>query len=328
LKDLVLPKVECEATARNYGRFVIVPLERGYGITVGNALRRVLLSSIAGAAITSLRVSGVQHEFTDVPGAKQDMIEFILALKQIRLRCHVDDEVHLRLNVRGKADIVAGDIECPSDVEIVNPELALLTMDSPDTELEIELVAERGRGYSPSEERGNLPIGQIPVDAVFSPIIKVNTTVDRSRVGQVTDFDRLVMDVWTDGTIHPAEAVSRAAEILAAHLLPVTELTLVEEVVEEEAEDRAAISSQLYETLIDDLDLTVRAYNCLKRQGITKVGEILDLLAKGEDELLAIRNFGKKSLTELMDKLRDRGYISSEPLETTSEGDAGTSSMA
>ncbi|MFH1928935.1 MAG: DNA-directed RNA polymerase subunit alpha [Chloroflexota bacterium] len=328
MKDLVLPKIECEAMARNYGRFVIVPLESGYGVTIGNALRRVLLSSIPGGAITSLRVIGVHHEFVDVPGAKQDMIELILNVKQIRLRCHVDDEVQLRLNARGKADILAGDIECPSDVEIVNPELPLLTMDSTDTELEIELVAERGRGYSPSEEREDLPIGQIPVDAVFSPITKVKTTVERTRVGQVADYDRLVIDIWTDGTIHPAEALSSAAEILVGHLSPVTELTLVEEVAEEEKEDHEAISSQIYETLIDDLDLTVRAYNCLKRQGITKVGEILDLLAKGEDELLAIRNFGKKSLTELMEKLRDRGLVSPKQLETEGGGDAGTNPVA
>jgi len=328
LKDLVLPKIECEAMARNYGRFVIVPMESGYGVTMGNALRRILLSSIPGGAITSLRVSAVQHEFVDVPGAKQDMIEFILNVKQIKLRCYVDEEIQLRLNARGKADIVAGDIECPSEVEIVNPELSLLTMDSTDTELEIELVAERGRGYSPSEEREELSIGQIPVDAVFSPIVKVKTTVERTRVGQVADYDRLVIDIWTDGTIHPAEALSSAAEILVGHLSPVTELTLAEEVTEEETEDREAISSQIYETLIDDLDLTVRAYNCLKRQGITKVGEILDLLAKGEDELLAIRNFGKKSLTELMEKLKDRGLVAPKQLETEGGGDVGTNPVA
>lgn len=328
MKDLVLPRIECEATARNYGRFVIVPLEKGYGVTVGNALRRVLLSSIPGAAITSLRVTGVAHEFTDVPGAREDMIDLILRVKQIRLRCHGDDEVHLRLTAKGKADIVAGDIECPSQVEIVNPELHLLTMDSPDTELEIELVAERGRGYSPSEERESLPIGQSPVDAIFSPVIKVNTTVERTRVGQVADFDRLVMDVWTDGTIHAAEALSQAAELLIKYLSPVMELTQLEEAVDQEGEERPAIPSQLYETLIDDLDLTVRAYNCLKRQGITKVGEILDLLDKGEDELLAIRNFGRKSLVELMEKLRAKGFLSVAQPEAEGAGEAGADQVA
>ena len=194
MKDLVLPRIESEATTRNYGQFVIVPLESGYGVTVGNALRRVLLSSIPGAAITSLRVSGVPHEFTDVPGAREDMIEFILRVKQIRLRCHSEEQVHLRLSARGKADILAGDIECPSEVEIVNPELRLLTMDAADTELEIDFVAEQGRGYSPSEEREKLPISDIAVDAVFSPIVKVNTSVGRTRVGQITDFDRLVLE--------------------------------------------------------------------------------------------------------------------------------------
>ena len=312
MKDLVLPKIECEATARNYGQFVVVPLESGYGVTVGNALRRVLLSSIPGAAITSLRVSGVPHEFTDVPGAREDMIEFILRVKQIRLRCHSEEQVHLRLSARGKADIVAGDIECPSEVEIVNPELRLLTMDASETDLEIDFVAERGRGYSPSEEREKLPIGDIAVDAVFSPIVKVNTSVGRTRVGQITDFDRLVLEVWTDGTIRPADALSQAASILVKHLGPITELTRVEEAVEEEGEELPSVSAVIYETPIDDLDLTVRAYNCLKRWGITKVGEILDLLEKGEDELLAIRNFGRKSLAELLDKLVAKGFWSPE----------------
>jgi len=322
LKDLVLPKIECEATSKNYGRFVIVPLTSGYGVTVGNALRRVLLSSIPGAAITSLRVSGVPHEFTDVPGAREDMLELILRVKQIRLRCFADGEVHLRLSARGKSDILAGDIECPSEVEVVNPELHLLTLDDPDTELEIEFVAEQGRGYSPSEEREKLPIGEIPVDAVFSPILKVNTSVGRTRVGQVADFDRLVLEVWTDGTVHATEALSQAADVLMEHLSPVTELTRAEDVVEEEGDELPSVSSAIYEMPIDSLDLTVRAYNCLKRWGITKVGEILDLLEKGEDELLAIRNFGRKSLTELLDKLEAKGYWS--PGETASADSGAT----
>ena len=324
MKDLVLPRIESEATTRNYGQFVIVPLESGYGVTVGNALRRVLLSSIPGAAITSLRVSGVPHEFTDVPGAREDMIEFILRVKQIRLRCHSEEQVHLRLSARGKADILAGDIECPSEVEIVNPELRLLTMDAADTELEIDFVAEQGRGYSPSEEREKLPISDIAVDAVFSPIVKVNTSVGRTRVGQITDFDRLVLEIWTDGTIRPADALSQAASILTRHLAPIMELTRVEEIVEEEGEELPSVSAVIYETPIDDLGLTVRAYNCLKRWGITKVGEILDLLEKGEDELLAIRNFGRKSLAELLDKLAAKGFWSPEQSGAADSSEVGS----
>ena len=310
--DLVLPRIDSEASTQNYGRFVMGPMESGYGVTIGNALRRVLLSSLPGSAVTSLRVGGLSHEFSEIPCAKEDMTALILNVKQLRLRMFSDGEALLRLNVRGVGDVTAGDIDCPAEVEIVNPELPLLTLDSADAELEIEFVVERGRGYSPAEERDKLPIGQIPIDAIFSPIRKVNTTVERMRVGQMTDFDRLVTEIWTDGTVVPSEALQKAAQILLEQLSPAAEFG--EEIPEEAPEEKAQgrIPDDIYETPIEELNLTVRAYNCLKRAGIRRVGEVLDRLQEGDTEMLAIRNFGQKSLTELEEKLEARGWY---PLE-------------
>lgn len=309
--SFVLPKIEGDVVTRNYGRFIVRPLESGYGVTVGNALRRVLLSSLTGAAVTSLRVSGVFHEFSDIPNAKEDMTTLILNVKQLRLRSMADGPVYLRVQTAGKTIVMAGDLEVPSEVEIINPELPLLTLDSPDTELEIELVVERGRGYSPAEERGKLPIGQIPVDAIFSPIRKINVTVDRERVGQMTNYDRLVLEIWTDGSMRPAEALSQAARLLMKHFAPVAEYG--EAAPEEELGPVVAAGVTPADQMpIEELELSMRAYNCLKRAGITKVGEVLAKLAKGQNEILAIRNFGQKSLDELIDKLQERGLLTEE----------------
>lgn len=305
--SLVLPKIEGDVVTRSYGRFVISPLESGYGVTVGNALRRVLLSSLGGAAVTSLRVSGVFHEFSDIPNAKEDMTELILNVKQIRLRSTAEGPVYLRVDTHGKTVITAGDLEAPSEVEILNPEVHLLTLDTPDTEMELELTVEKGRGYSPAEERGKLPIGQIPVDAIFSPIKKVNVTIGRERVGQVTDYDRLELEIWTDGTMRPAEALSQAARLLVRHFAPIAEYG--EAVPEEEAVAPAVALTPADQMPIEELKLSMRAYNCLKRAGITRVGEVLNKLAKGPNEILAIRNFGQKSLDELLEKLQERGLL-------------------
>ncbi len=305
--SFILPKIEGDVITRNYGRFIISPLESGFGVTVGNALRRVLLSSLGGAAITSLRVSGVFHEFSDIPNAKEDMTELILNVKQIRLRSTAEGPVYMRVETAGKTVITAGDLEAPSDVEIINPEVHLLTLDSPDTEIEIELTVEKGRGYSPAEERGKLPIGQIPVDAIFSPIKKVNTTIGRERVGQVTDYDRLVMEIWTDGTMRPAEALSQSARLLLKHFAPVGEFGEI--APEEEIAAPAAAPTPADQMPIEELNLSMRAYNCLKRAGITRVGEVLAKLSKGQNEILAIRNFGQKSLDELLEKLQERGLL-------------------
>nr|MBC7245658.1 DNA-directed RNA polymerase subunit alpha [Chloroflexota bacterium] len=310
----VLPKIECEATTKSYGRFIISPLETGYGVTIGNALRRVLLSSLSGAAVTSLRVSGVYHEFSDIPGAKEDMTTLILNVKKLRLRCYSGEPVRMLLSAKGKSELTAADIEAPPDVEIINPELHLLTLDSSDSELDIEFIVERGRGYSPAEERGKLPIGQIPVDAIFSPILKTSFSVERTRVGQVTDYDRLIFEIWTDGTIRPAEALSTAAQILVRHMNVIAAFREVPlEEMKEPEPSSVRIPSQIYETPIETLGLSMRAYNCLKRAGITKVGEVLEKLTKDNaSELMSIRNFGQKSLKELKDKLREKGYLPAE----------------
>ena len=310
LLELVLPKVECDVNLKKYGRFIIGPLERGYGITVGNALRRVLLSSLPGAAVTSIRVSDVYHEFSPIPHVKEDMTQLILNVKQLRIKMADSEEpVRLRLEVSGEGVVTAGDIECPSQVEIVNPDLYLFTVDSDEAKLEMEFTVERGRGYSPAEERGKLPIGVIPVDALFSPIRKVNYEVEQTRVGQAANFDRLIMEIWTDGTIEPQEALREAARILIEQLSPLAGVEMAPE--EEKAEE--GIPPHIYEMPIGELDLSVRVYNCLKRTGITTVGEVLEKLSKGDEEMLSIRNFGTKSLAELKEKLRVRGLLPTEP---------------
>ena len=306
--NLVLPKIETEASSKSYGRFIIGPLESGYGITLGNALRRVLISSLTGAAVTSIRVSGVHHEFSDIPNVREDMTALILNVKQLRFKLHQNESARLRVEIKGAGAVTAGDFEGPPHVEIINPDLYLLTADNADAELDIELVVQTGRGYSPAEERGKLPIGEIPVDAIFSPIRKANYVVERARIGQATDYDRLRMEITTDGTILPHDALSESARILVQHLSlvagGVTEAEILVEVEEE-----GGIPNKVKEMPIEELELTVRAYNCLKRAGITQVGEILEKLKKGQDEILAIRNFGQKSLDELMEKLEEKGYL-------------------
>ncbi len=217
--NMVLPKIEGDATSQKYGRFIISPLEQGFGITVGNALRRVLLSSLPGAAVTSIRVSGVHHEFSAIPHVKEDMTQLILQVKQLRLKLYDAESARLRLEVHGEGTVTAADIICPAEVEIINPDLYLFTVDSDEAQLEIEFTVQAGRGYSPAEERGRLPIGELPVDAIYSPIRRVNYDVERARVGQRTNYDKLILEIWTDGTIRPEEAMSQAAEILMKHLI-------------------------------------------------------------------------------------------------------------
>jgi DNA-directed RNA polymerase subunit alpha len=304
---MVLPKIEVEASSQNYGHFVISPLESGYGITLGNALRRVLLSSLPGAAIASIRLSGIHHEFTAIPHVREDMTRLILNVKQIRLRSRTEDPVRIHIEVSSEGPVTAGDIVCPPDVEIVNKDQYLLTADSNDVDLDIEMEVRVGRGYSPAEERGRLPLGEIPVDAIYSPVRKAAYRVERTRIGQQTDYDKLNLEIWTDGTLTPDDALRRAANILVQHLTLLAGAETV--VVEKKEEVSEGIPARVYEAPIEELELTVRAYNCLKRAGITKVGEILKRMEKGEDEMLAIRNFGKKSLDELVEKLRDKNYL-------------------
>lgn len=307
--NLVLPKIEVDAQVRDYGRFVIGPMESGYGTTVGNSLRRVLLSSLEGAAITSVQIRGIHHEFSTVPHVREDMTSLLLSLKQVRFRFldEAENETRLRLEVRGEGVVVAGDIACPPVVEVVNPEQYLLTTDSPEAELEMEMTVSRGRGYSPAEERGKLPVAEIPTDAIYSPVRRVSYKIERARMGQVSNFDRLIVEIWTDGTLSPAEALSTSAQILAKHMAAIAELGDVTVEVEPEVEE-SRIPERIAETNIEDLDLSVRAFNCLKRAGITKVGEILEKLERDEEELLAIRNFGQKSLDELKANLEAKGF--------------------
>jgi DNA-directed RNA polymerase subunit alpha len=306
---MVMPKIEREAVARNYGKFIISPLESGYGITLGNALRRILLSSLEGAAVTSIRITDVSHEFSDIPGVREDVLQVMLNVKQLRLMLHEGETARLRLEVQGEGVVTAADILAPAEVEIVNPELYLFTVDDDKARLEIEMTVGRGRGYSPSDERGRLPIGELPTDAIYGPVRRVHFEVGRARVGQDTSYDRLLMEVWTDGTLKPEQAISRSAQILMAHLRDiagVTEESLMAAAAHEEAPKKA---SEMYEIPIENLDLSVRVFNSLKRTGITTIGEVLDMLEKGPEAMLSIRNFGDKSLDELKERLREKGYL-------------------
>ncbi len=306
--NFVLPKIEREASARNYGKFVIGPLEPGFGITLGNALRRVLLSSLQGAAVSSIRISGVHHEFSPIPNVREDTTALLLNIKQIRLKSDSDEPVRLHVDVRSEGPLTAGDLICPPEVEIVNPELLLLNADSPEVDLDIEMTVSVGRGYSPAEERGKLPLGEIPVDAIYSPVRKVNYTVGRARIGQQTNYDRVVLEIWTDGTLTPDFALRESAKLLVRHLVLIAGAdVLPAEVIGAEVR---GLPSRIYDVPIEELELSVRAYNCLKRAGITKVGEVLERLEKGEEEILAIRNFGRKSLNELVERLEVKGFLS------------------
>ncbi len=305
--NLVYPKVEATSTTKNFGRFVISPLEAGYGVTLGNALRRVLLSSLRGAAVTSVRISGVFHEFSEIPNVREDMTALILNLKQLRIALHGDESARLQVEIRGEGEVIAGDLECPPNVHIVNPDLHLLSGDSSKTELDLELMVEIGRGYAPAEEHNKLPIGEIPIDAIFTPVRKAIFKVERARVGHATDYDKLIISVDTDGTINPHDALRRASLLLVKHFSLVANIPDIDEPVREP--DKESEDLRTYEVTIEELDLTVRAYNCLKRAGITKVGEILAKLRKGSDEILSIRNFGQKSLDELIDRLNEKGHL-------------------
>lgn len=310
---MVMPKIEREAEARNYGKFIIGPLERGYGVTLGNSLRRVLLSSLEGAAVTSMRIGDVLHEFSDIPGVREDVLQVMLQVKQIRLKLNGVDSTRMHLEVRGEGTVTAADIVTPPELEIVNPDLYLFTVDSPKAKLDIEFTVERGRGYSPANERGHMPIGELPVDAIFSPVKRVNWEVTSARVGQSTNYDRLALEIWTDGTISPERALSLSAKILIDHLRLIAGVN--EEILAVMGEREVGVSripSELAETPVEALDLSVRVFNSLKRTGIATVGDVLELLAKGDAAVMSIRNFGEKSLEELRQKLREKGFLKEE----------------
>ncbi len=311
LINMVMPKIEREAEARNYGKFVISPLERGYGVTVGNALRRVLLSSLEGVAVSSIRISDVLHEFSDIPGVREDVIQVMLQIKQLRLKLNGVDTTRMHLEVRGEGLVTAADIITPPEVEIINPDLYLFTVDNAKTRLDIELTVERGRGYSPANDRsGHLPIGELPVDAIYSPVKRVNWEVTNARVGQSTNYDKLTLEIWSDGTVPPEKALSTAAKTMIEHLryiAGVSEETLA--IAMEKEVSGSRLSSEVAETPVEALDLSVRVFNSLKRTGITTVGDVLELLEKGDQAVMSIRNFGEKSLDELRDKMREKGFL-------------------
>ena len=316
--EFEIPKIECEALSEEYGRFRAEPLERGFGTTLGNALRRVLLSSLEGAAITWVRIDDIQHEFSSIPHVKEDTTELLLNVKEIRLRALSDRPGKLTLQVAGEGRVCAGDIQVPPDFEVVNPELLLATLDSADAKLSVEFNVEHGKGYRSAGRDEGLPIGMIPVDAIFTPVRKVSYNVEPLRIGQETNYDRLILEVWTDRTISPMEAVSKSAQILMKYLSFFSDLTKISKgIAERKPLAGLAIPTEQYNIPIDDLNLSVRTRNCLKRANITKVGEVLEM---SEEDLLTIRNFGQKSLQELRERLAELGFVTASSVEERIEG--------
>jgi DNA-directed RNA polymerase subunit alpha len=311
--EIAQPQVKSIENARTYGKFQIEPLEPGFGTTLGNALRRVLLSSLKGAAVTSVSIEGVAHEFSSIPYVKEDVTEVILNLKGLNLISYSEDPVRLSLDVTGPREVTAADIQAPSDVEIVNKDLYICTLDSPQARLRMELTVERGKGYVPAErnKKEGQPIGVIPIDAIFSPVVKANFLIEKTRVGQETDWDKLILEVWTDGTLGPDQAISEAAKLFTGHLQLFTRFP--ENIREGEAPPQRAndLATRLADVPIEDLDLSVRALNCLKANEITKVGQ---LVALREEDLLSLRNFGRKSLDEIKEKLVQRGFLTQDEL--------------
>jgi DNA-directed RNA polymerase subunit alpha len=304
----VLPKVEVEVNTQQYGRYIVGPLESGYGVTLGNSLRRVLLSSLEGAAITAVRITDIPHEFSAIPGVREDVIQVMLRLKQIHLSLEGEGPQYMTLRIEGPGVVTAGDIIAPPEIEILNPDLYLFTVDNDEAHLDFEFTVEEGRGYMPAEGRGRMPIGVLPVDAIFSPIRRVNFRVEQARVGQLTNYDRLVVDIWTDGRIAPLDGLKDAARILVTHLRLIAGAEIEEEVEAVSEIQKESIPYQAYAVPIEDLGLGVRVYNALKRTGISNVGEVLEMISRGRDAMLSIRNFGEKSLDELVEQLQIKGF--------------------
>ena len=301
--DSTKPKIEFAELSDTYGKFIVEPLERGFGVTLGNALRRILLSSISGAAVTSVKIENVLHEFSTIPGVVEDVTQVILNLKELSLKLHSEKPKLLRMDVRGKKDVVAGDLQPDAEVEILNPDLHIATLDGKNAHLAMELVVERGKGYVPAERhrKSEHVIGVIPIDSVFSPIQKVNYVVDDTRVGQAADYDRLTLEVWTDGSIRPEEALQESARLLIDGFRLFVGTAVAPEVAVGPQVDE---TNKLATMPIEELDLSVRPYNCLKRAGINTLG---DLLQRTEEEVVNVKNFGRKSLDEVKEKLAALG---------------------
>ncbi len=304
MSRLVIPAIECVETRENFGRFVAKPLEKGFGVTLGNALRRVLLSYLPGAAVTWVKIEGIQHEFSVIPEVKEDTMDFLLNVKSIRVKPVSGQPARLRLDVEREGPVCASDIQPSNDFEIINPELHLLSVNSPSGKLHIEFNVDLGEGYKTAEVSDNLPVGAIPVDAIFSPIRKVNFTTEPTHIGRETSHEQLILEVWTDGTIAPGDAVSRSAEMLIEQLTPFINYTVVPKEGVEKEVAHPSIAEEKFNMPVEQLDLSVRTMNCLRRGGITTVGE---LISKGEKELLSLRNFGQKSKQEIEERLRAMG---------------------
>jgi len=303
-----------------YAKYEAGPLQSGYGVTLGNALRRVLLSSLEGAAVTAIQIRDVYQEFSTIPGVKEDVTQIVLNVKKLRLKSFASHPVQLRLIKSGAGPVTASDITESADVEIINTDLVLMTIDSDDVTIEVDLTIERGVGYLSAERSESLPIGVISVDAIFTPVRKVNYWIESMRVGQITNYDKLTLEIETDGTITPEEALSRSADILVRQFQPFVNIGMAVAAGERAAGGVAQLPPNMLDMPIEELDLPMRAYNSLKRNNIVKVGQLLQL---SDDDLLRMRNFGKKSLDEMKERLRMRGFIvpeTEESLDGTGEG--------
>lgn len=307
--EIEKPRIECVANSEDntYGKFIVEPLERGYGITLGNSLRRILLSSLPGAAVNSIKIDGVLHEFSTVPGVVEDVTEIILNIKSLSLKMHGEGSKVIYIDANGEGPITAGDIITDQDVEILNPDLHIATLNG-DHRFYMELVVSRGRGYVSAEKnkQPGQPIGVIPVDSIYTPVKKVNYTVENTRVGQITDYDKLTLEVWTNGSINPDEAISLGAKILSEHLNLFVDLSDQAKHTEIMVEKEETKKEKVLEMTIEELDLSVRSYNCLKRAGINTVE---DLTNKTEEDMMKVRNLGRKSLEEVLQKLNALGLV-------------------
>ena len=316
MSHLVIPGIDCVESSDSFGRFVAEPLEKGFGITLGNALRRILLSYLPGAAVTQVKIEGIQHEFSTIPHVREDTTEFLLNVKTLRLKPLSDRPGKLTLEVEGEKRVYATDIQASADFEIANPELYLATLDSTEAKLYVEFDVELDVGYREAESTDNLPIGVIPVDAIFTPIRRVNFTIEPIHVGRETSRERLILEVWTDGTTLPVDAISSAADILMKQLSPIANYIEISRMEKEEQLIRLSIPDEKYNMPVEQLDLSVRTMNCLRRGGIATVGEVI---SKGEKGLLALRNFGQRSLKEIEERLEGLGLSFTPQTEEESE---------
>ena len=308
--EIEKPRIDTEELSSDgkYGRFVVEPLERGFGNTLGNSLRRVLLSSLEGVAVTSIKIDGVLHEFSTIPGVKEDVTEIVLNMKSLVAKLHSNGPKIVEISAEGPCEVTAASIKCDSEVEILNPELHIATLGE-GAKLRMEITIDKGRGYVPGERNKQLAannvIGVLPIDSIYTPVLKVNYTVDNTRVGQITDYDKLTLDVWTNGVINAEEAVSLAAKVLTEHLNLFVNLSDKASSAEVMVEKDDKGKEKILEMTIEDLDLSVRSFNCLKRAGINTVE---DLINKSEEDMMKVRNLGRKSLEEVVQKLNSLGF--------------------